>query len=158
MMLRGRACAPFAIAASTANLTCYGSKSSQRSHLTSPASVAHNRVGGGIAPAVLPHHRTDRSVSGGSCRLCRTNIGDSELGFVRCVAWRCYGHRDLLRDFRPLSPSLASVSPRNFCPIRSESTRDYPLMTGSVLHRSGFSGYYDLCCNLPAHPDTLRCQ
>jgi hypothetical protein len=91
-----------------------------------------DRVGGGIAPAVLPHHRTDRSVSGGSCRLCRTNICGSELGFVRCVAWRCYGHRDLLRDFRPLSPSLASVSPRNFCPIRSESTPDYPLVTASV--------------------------
>ena len=43
-------------------------------------------------------------------------ICDSELCFVRCVAWRCTGHRDLLRDFRPLSPSLASVSPRNFCP------------------------------------------
>jgi hypothetical protein len=31
-----------------------------------------NRVGGGITPAVLPHHRTDRSVSGGSCLLGRT--------------------------------------------------------------------------------------
>ena len=28
----------------------------------------------------------------------------------------------------------------------------------SVLHRSGFSGYYDLCCHLSAHPSTLRCQ
>ncbi len=26
-----------------------------------------NRVGGGITPAVLPHHRTYGSVSGGSC-------------------------------------------------------------------------------------------
>ena len=26
-----------------------------------------NRVGGGISPAVLPHHRTYGSVSGGSC-------------------------------------------------------------------------------------------
>jgi hypothetical protein len=32
----------------------------------------HDRVGGGITPAVLPHHRTDRSVSGGSCLLGRT--------------------------------------------------------------------------------------
>jgi hypothetical protein len=29
-------------------------------------SLYPNRVGGGVAPAVLPHHRTDRSVSGGS--------------------------------------------------------------------------------------------
>ncbi len=43
-------------------------------------------------------------------------------------------------------------------PQHSESTRDYLLMTGLVLHRSGFSGYYDLCCNLPTHPNTLRCQ
>lgn len=27
----------------------------------------NNRVGGGVAPAVLPHHRTYGSVSGGSC-------------------------------------------------------------------------------------------
>ena len=27
-----------------------------------------NRVGGGITPAVLPHHRTYGSVYGGSCR------------------------------------------------------------------------------------------
>jgi hypothetical protein len=33
---------------------------------------AVDRVGGGITPAVLPHHRTDRSVSGGSCLLGRT--------------------------------------------------------------------------------------
>jgi hypothetical protein len=64
-------------------------------------------------------------------------ICGSELGFVRCVVWRCCGHRDLLRDFRPLTRSLGSVSPRNFCPIHTESTRDYPLMTGSVLHHPG---------------------
>src|ERR1035437_448947 len=29
-------------------------------------------------------------------------ICDSELGFVRCVAWRLVGTFDLLRDFRPL--------------------------------------------------------
>jgi len=50
-------------------------------------------------------------------------ICGNELGFLRCVVWRCSGHHDLLRDFRPLSPPPASVSPRNFCPIRSESTR-----------------------------------
>ena len=30
----------------------------------------------------------------------------------------------------PYPHSLAPVSPRNFCPTHSESTRDYPLMTG----------------------------
>jgi hypothetical protein len=44
-----------------------------------------------------------------------------------------YKHRDPLRDFRPLSGSLAPVLPQDFCPLRSESTRDYPLMTGSAL-------------------------
>jgi len=36
-----------------------------------------NRVGGGVAPAVLPHHRTYGSVYGGSCLLTNSI---SELG------------------------------------------------------------------------------
>ncbi|PZP80852.1 MAG: hypothetical protein DI578_12425 [Ectopseudomonas oleovorans] len=39
----------------------------------------HNRVGGGVTPAVLPHHRTYGSVYGGSCLLTNSI---SELGSV----------------------------------------------------------------------------
>ncbi|AXO62512.1 hypothetical protein DZC76_15620 [Pseudomonas sp. phDV1] len=38
-----------------------------------------NRVGGGVTPAVLPHHRTYGSVYGGSCLLTNSI---SELGSV----------------------------------------------------------------------------
>ena len=40
-----------------------------------------NRVGGGIAPAVLPHHRTYGSVSGGSYELAAENL--EELAGIR---------------------------------------------------------------------------
>ena len=40
--------------------------------------------------------------------------------------------------------------------IPSAITSDYPLTTGSVLHRSGLSGYYDLCWLLFALRTTSR--
>ncbi|AXO62683.1 hypothetical protein DZC76_16550 [Pseudomonas sp. phDV1] len=42
-------------------------------------SETRNRVGGGVTPAVLPHHRTYGSVYGGSCLLTNSI---SELGSV----------------------------------------------------------------------------
>jgi len=44
-----------------------------------PERKRQNRVGGGVTPAVLPHHRTYGSVYGGSCLLTNSI---SELGSV----------------------------------------------------------------------------
>ncbi|RJG14111.1 hypothetical protein D3879_13135 [Pseudomonas cavernicola] len=55
----------------------------EESPVTKRRGCKRHRVGGGVTPAVLPHHRTYGSVYGGSCLL--TNC-ISELGFVRCVA------------------------------------------------------------------------
>ena len=43
-----------------------------------------NRVGGGVAPAVLPHHRTYGSVYGGSCLLtdCVSELGSVDVSPV----------------------------------------------------------------------------
>ncbi|CDR91587.1 Uncharacterised protein [Ectopseudomonas oleovorans] len=59
-------------------------KGSERNLSAPSVRTAHpayrlNRVGGGVTPAVLPHHRTYGSVYGGSCLLTNSI---SELGSV----------------------------------------------------------------------------
>jgi len=46
--------------------------------------IAGNRVGGGVTPAVLPHHRTYGSVYGGSCLLtdCVSELGSVDVSPV----------------------------------------------------------------------------
>ena len=52
---------------------------------------------------------------------------------MRCVAWRPMSTSIYVGTNGPSGQSQAPVLPRDFCSARSESTRDYPLMTGSAL-------------------------
>lgn len=60
-----------------------------------------NRVGGGIAPAVLSHHRTCGSAYGGSCLLPAYAF---HIESVSCIVSSdfCLKHLKHLPGFRPL--------------------------------------------------------
>ena len=62
----------------------------------------------------------------------------SELRFVHRIACRPIDTHGHLRSFRPLRSNRRPSVARGFCPVRAESTRDCPLMSGSALHCSGY--------------------
>src|SRR5438034_11826026 len=95
--------------------------------------MCSDRVGGGITPAVLPHHRTCGSASGGSCLLGR-NQSAAASSFRARVAWLAMAPRAPLGPPAPPTTRRLSVA-ADFRPACAETTRDYPLMTGSALRR-----------------------
>lgn len=81
-----------------------------------------DRVGGGVTPAVLPHHRAYGSVHGGS-RLTR-------LCCPECLS--PYKRPTLPRGFRPLLPVSGSLTGHL---LRVSRKQSLPCTTGSALHR-----------------------
>lgn len=81
-----------------------------------------DRVGGGLAPFLLPHHRTYGSVYGGSRH--------SRLYWRQCPV--PYKHPALPLGFRPILPALGSPT-RHLLKVYGKSVSHQ--MTGSALHR-----------------------
>jgi len=97
-----------------------------------------DRVGGRVTPAVLPQHRTYGS------RIRRFLSASNLVSFQHLSLFRAscrlaaIGHLNHLLNLRFVQYSCRPSVARGLYPVRSEITRDYPLVTGSALHYSGF--------------------
>lgn len=98
-----------------------------------------NRVGGGVTPP--PSHATVRAVPHTAVPVYWT-YRPCEFRFVHHVACRPV---DTAAALEASSSASLRARPRvtsGICPVRSESMRDYPPMTGSALRCPGSGSYY----------------
>ena len=92
-----------------------------------------DRVGGGITPAVLPHHPPCGSATGGSCQLSRRKSAAASL--VSCSVPSSIRFAPLAPSELP-APEVARRSPYQYgtsATYAARLRRDFPLLTGAAL-------------------------
>ena len=108
---------------------------------------AKHRVGGGVAPAVLPHHRTNGSVSGGSWGRYRS--GDRWFGMVSACRVDGSAQGPYSRQFRRLpSGSARAFQPSSLHSLKTSNARCRTASTSSALRPPVSPGAPGRCSGL----------